>query len=134
MSELSDLSPQNEHPESRKPVFPFISRGDSDDSPMPETQSFWIKYDGEALADHTIDVEDLAPALLALPTLIQESDRIVNNDDSKISVRVMAPAAGSFEVWFSVFREGSERSVDFFNSPGVSALTNAMGLLWWGMG
>lgn len=101
---------------------------------MPETQSFWIKYDGEALADHTIDVEDLAPALLALPTLIQESDRIVNNDDSKISVRVMAPAAGSFEVWFSVFREGSERSVDFFNSPGVSALTNAMGLLWWGMG
>jgi hypothetical protein len=99
---------------------------------MPETQSFWIKYDGEALADHTIDVEDLAPALLALPTLIQESDRIVNNGDSKISVRVMAPAAGSFEVWFSVAREGDDRAVDFFSSPGVSALTNATSLLWWG--
>jgi hypothetical protein len=99
---------------------------------MPETQSFWIKYDGEALADHTIDVEDLAPALLALPTLIQESDRIVNNGDSKISVRVMAPVAGSFEVWFSVFREGSEQAVDFFNSPDASALTNATSLLWWG--
>jgi len=44
----------------------------------------------------------------------------------------MAPAAGSFEVWFSVFREGSEQAIDFFDSPGVSALTNAMNLLWWG--
>ncbi|HEY1787529.1 MAG TPA: hypothetical protein VGJ73_05205 [Verrucomicrobiae bacterium] len=99
---------------------------------MPETQEFWIKYDGDALSDHTIDVEDLAPALLALPTLIQETDRIVNKDDSRISVRVGPPAAGSFEIWFSVLREGSEDLVDFFNSPGVGALTNATSLLWWG--
>lgn len=100
---------------------------------MSEAQSFWIKYDGEALADHTIDVEDLAPALLALPTLIQETNRIVNNDDARISVRIQAPTAGSFEICFSVSSDATAARVDLFDSPGVSALTNTTNLLWWGM-
>lgn len=100
---------------------------------MPETQSFWIKYDGEALAGHTIDVNDLAPALLALPTLIQEANRIVNgDDDSTVSVEVMAPSAGSFELGFSAICDAAEQPVDFFNPPGVGALANATSLLWWG--
>jgi hypothetical protein len=99
---------------------------------MPETQSFWIKYEGEALADHTIDVNDLAPALLALPTLIQEANRIANNDGSTISIRMKAPSAGSFEIGFSVIRDAVEHSADFFSSPGVGALANAASLLWWG--
>ncbi|HTV42318.1 MAG TPA: hypothetical protein VMF08_17240 [Candidatus Sulfotelmatobacter sp.] len=103
---------------------------------MPEIQSFSIKYEGEALADHTIDVLDLAPALLALPTLIQEANRIANNDGSTLSIRVKPPSvsasAGSFEIGFSVIRDAVEHSVDFFNAPGVSALTNATSLLWWG--
>ncbi len=99
---------------------------------MPETQSFWIRYDGEALADHTIDVNDLAPALLALPSLVQEANRIANNDGSTVSIRVKAPSAGSFEIWFSIIRDAVEHPVDFFNSSGVSALANATSLLWWG--
>lgn len=99
---------------------------------MPETQSFSIKYDGEALADHTIDVNDLAPALLALPTLIQEANRIANNDGSTISIKIKAPGAGSFEIGFLIIRDAVEKSVDFFSLPGVSALTNAASLLWWG--
>jgi hypothetical protein len=116
----------------KKGFFSFILRGDNDDSPMPETQSFWIKYDGEALADHAMDVNDLASALQAVPTLIQEANRIANDDGSTISVKVQAPTAGSFEICFSVIHDAAEHSVDFFNSSGVSALANATSLLWWG--
>jgi len=98
---------------------------------MPETQWFGIKYDGEALADHAIDVNDLAPALLALPTLLQEANRIANDDDSPVSVKVTALSAGSFELGFFATCDAAEHPVDFFNSPGVSALTNATSLLWW---
>jgi hypothetical protein len=40
-------------------------------------QSFSISYDGEALADaseHSIDVQTVAPALLAIGELIREAD------------------------------------------------------------
>ena len=47
-------------------VFSFIFGNANDDSAMTETQSFRIKYDGEALSGHAIDVNDLAPALMAV--------------------------------------------------------------------
>jgi hypothetical protein len=50
--------------------------------------SFRIAYDGEALREHTMDVRDLAPAMLALGDLLQEANRVLNADDSTISLRV----------------------------------------------
>jgi hypothetical protein len=49
-----------------------------------------IRYDGPALADHEMDVAELAPALLALASLIQAANHKFNGD--RASVRVVVNA------------------------------------------
>src|SRR4051794_26893831 len=49
-----------------------------------------IRYDGPALADHEMDVEELAPALLALASLIQSANHKFNGDRSAVRVVVNA--------------------------------------------
>lgn len=49
-----------------------------------------IRYDGPALAGHEMDVQDLAPALLALADLIQIANRKFNGTDTDIKVLVNA--------------------------------------------
>src|SRR5690348_6821595 len=49
-----------------------------------------IRYDGPALADHEMDVAELAPALLALASLIQTANHKFNGD--RASVRVVVNA------------------------------------------
>jgi hypothetical protein len=49
-----------------------------------------LRYDGPAVADHKMDVADLAPALLAFGTLCKEANRVLNGD--KTSVRVFVNA------------------------------------------
>lgn len=49
-----------------------------------------IRYDGPALASHEMDVQDLAPALLALADLIQIANQKFNGAQTKIQVLVNA--------------------------------------------
>ena len=49
-----------------------------------------IRYDGPALVDHEMDVEELAPALLALASLIQTANHKFNGDSSAVRVVVNA--------------------------------------------
>ncbi len=49
-----------------------------------------IRYDGPALADHEMDVQDLAPALLAMAEIVQIANRKFNGD--AVSIRVMVDA------------------------------------------
>lgn len=39
---------------------------------------FQVRYSGPLLADHTMDVRDLAPAMLALGDLIREANNEIN--------------------------------------------------------
>jgi hypothetical protein len=45
---------------------------------MSSRADFQLVYDGDALSDHTMDVDELAPALLAVGTLCREANRILN--------------------------------------------------------
>lgn len=47
-----------------------------------------IRYDGPALADHEIDVQQLAPALLALAEIVQIANRKFNGDAAAMRVLV----------------------------------------------
>lgn len=47
-----------------------------------------IRYDGPALADHEIDVQQLAPALLALAEIVQIANRKFNGDSAAMRVLV----------------------------------------------
>src|SRR4051794_23532318 len=49
-----------------------------------------IRYDGPALADHEIDVNELAPALLALADIIQLANKRFNGDAAAMRVLVKA--------------------------------------------
>ena len=49
-----------------------------------------IRYDGSDLSAHEIDVQELAPALLALAEMIQCANRKLNGDD--VSMRVLVKA------------------------------------------
>jgi hypothetical protein len=49
-----------------------------------------IRYDGPLLADHSMDVADLAPALLALSDLLKIANDYANNGRAGIKVKVNA--------------------------------------------
>lgn len=49
-----------------------------------------IRYDGPALATHEMDVQDLAPALLAVAQIVQIANRKFNGDAATIRVMVDA--------------------------------------------
>lgn len=58
-----------------------------------------IAYDGTALRDGSMDVRDLAPALLAIGQLFDAANRTLNGADGpKIAVNVVATEPGSFEI------------------------------------
>ena len=64
---------------------------------------FAIAYDGPALQDHTMDVQTLGPALLAIGDMCREAHRVVNGQEaSEVSVRVKATAAGCFDILFEL--------------------------------
>jgi hypothetical protein len=50
--------------------------------------TFQLAYDGEAVRNGSMDVTDLAPALLAVGDLVQNANRILNEDRASVSVRV----------------------------------------------
>ena len=49
-----------------------------------------IRYDGPALAGHEIDIQELAPALLALADMVQLTNRRFNGDATTMKVTVRA--------------------------------------------
>jgi hypothetical protein len=60
---------------------------------------FTVAYDGPGVVDATMDVRELAPALLSLGALCERTNELVNGERSQVSVRVQAGAnRGSFPV------------------------------------
>lgn len=57
-----------------------------------------IAYDGQALADGTMDARELAPALLAISDAIKLANEEINGERAQVSVRVSSDfRQGSFE-------------------------------------
>ena len=59
-------------------------------------------YDGPALADGSMNVRDLAPAMMAVGSFFEAANRLTNGDAASVDVNVRATSTGSFHVVFEV--------------------------------
>ena len=70
-----------------------------------------IVYDGPALADGSMNVRDLAPAMMAIGGFFEAANRVTNGDSAKVNVNVRATSAGSFHVLFEVAQSLGEADI-----------------------
>ena len=59
---------------------------------------FAVAYEGPAFVEHTMEVRDLAPALLALGQAFDRANSLLNGDRASIGLSIRATRPGSFEV------------------------------------
>ena len=91
--------------------------------------NFKICYDGPALASHEMNVKDLAPALLSVGELLEDANRILNGDKTKVAVNIKATTPGSVNVDLSLIQQLIPQLQTLFNSPETTAIINAKELL-----
>src|SRR5690606_24771878 len=92
------------------------------------TAHFVVAFDGPGVVDGTIDVRDLAPALMALGQAVDAANRAVNGDAVPARVQARATSEGSFEVQLDLVLQGWAAIKDALLSDDSSA---ALNLLTW---
>ncbi len=94
---------------------------------MSSKQSFQIFYDGPALSSHEMDVRDLAPALVAVSDLFEETNKVLYGDKTKVQINVKGSfKAGTFHVDFNLSQDVIQQVADLFN---ISRDTSAQMIL-----
>ncbi len=79
-----------------------------------------LKYDGPALSGHEMDVQDLAPALLALADMIQIANKRFNGDHASIKVLVNADVEQKcFMIDISLVQSFLEQAKGFLGDDSV---------------
>lgn len=83
--------------------------------------TFQVVYDGHGLQDSTMDVTQLAPALLALGKVMEEANFSLNDSRAKVSLRVKASfQSGCFGIDFDVVQGLLDQTLTLFKDSPVS--------------
>ena len=97
---------------------------------MANHERFHVVYDGPALAEHRMDVRDLAPALVAFADLFTAVNKEINGDAADVRVQVNASfKAGSFGIDLIATQHLLSQLKDIFSGTGAAAISNASGIL-----
>ena len=99
---------------------------------MSSRAEFQVVYDGSALREGTMDVRDLAPALLALSSLIDQINSRVNGAEKPVTMQFKAAKEGSFIVELLLETTWLQDVVSLFSTPDAQGLKLVMDTLWGG--
>lgn len=101
---------------------------------MTQKAEFQIAYDGEALNSHTMDVQTLAPALLAFGKLFDEANRALNGSKTSVRLHVKATSPGSFDITFLLDQSYAAQVTDFLSGTHITSASNLVTLISGGAG
>lgn len=91
---------------------------------------FHVIYDGPAMRGSTIDVRDLAPALLALADVIEQANLTLNPGTAKVALRVNASfKSGCFGIDFSVVQGLLDQALGILHGTPVKSAKELLELL-----
>jgi hypothetical protein len=97
---------------------------------MSNHERFNVVYDGPALAEHRMDVRDLAPALVAMADLFTAANRVLNGDSADVRVEVKGSfRAGSFHIELIFTQQFLSQLRDMFAGTSATAVANAWTIL-----
>ena len=97
---------------------------------MSNHERFNVVYDGPALAEHRMDVRDLAPALVAIADLFTAANKELNGESADVRVEVKGSfKAGSFELDLIFVQQLLTQIRDIFAGSSASAISNAYTIL-----
>jgi hypothetical protein len=89
--------------------------------------TFQVIYDGPALEGNEMAAKDLATALLAMDTVLEEADSTINGGRTETKLTVKASfKTGSFKIDFSSVQGLADRFVDLLAGHTASAVANAL--------
>lgn len=88
---------------------------------------FTIVYDGKALENNTMYINDLAPALLAFADVFTETNKVLNGSKASVNVSVKAFKSGCFGIDLEVAQSTLSHMADFFSEG--SKVRDALELL-----
>ncbi|WP_310632412.1 hypothetical protein [Paraburkholderia sp.] len=136
---FSDLRGQTSYKRSEGHVpgslrHPSRNGNRGNDSPGKHTMSdherFNVVYDGPALADHRMDVRDLAPALIALADLFSAANKALNADAADVRIEVKGSfRAGSFNIELIFVQQFLAQLRDMFAGASATAIANGWTIL-----
>lgn len=96
--------------------------------PQESTAGFRLAYDGDALAGNTMDVRDLAPALIAFGELFTRANTILNGEKIEVSLKVRATNPGSFELLL-ILAQIYHTTTQFLTGDLVTSAANLVDLI-----
>lgn len=91
---------------------------------------FRVTYDGPALQAHTMDVRELAPAMIAMADLLKAANEELHGDKADVRVAVRAGfKEGSFGIDMVFFQDILTQLTELFSGKEASATANAIQIL-----
>ena len=95
---------------------------------MSNNCNFLLRYTGDAVSEGSMDVSHLAPSLLAVNNALTGLNTLVNQDKTKVSLKVNALNKGSFIVDFLLNQDILDQVGHLLTGTGVSAYVNAVAI------
>lgn len=94
---------------------------------------FQLAYDGEGVRRGSMDVYELAPALLAVGDLIRDTNEALNGKNTRVQVSVESDFRhGSFEVSFLLDQSLLQAAKDFLFAHGITDAAGIVKLIFGG--